>query len=325
MEQHISMARKVGLGKGLDSLIVPGLLKDDTKKEKNRAANKNIAAVPAGNEGTEFTVNISQVEPNKEQPRKMFDEEALEELAASIKEHGVIQPLLVVKKDKHYEIVAGERRWRAAKMAGLKKIPVVVKELSHREIMEISLIENIQREDLNPIEEAQAYQSLLKEFDLTQEEIAQRVGKSRTAITNTMRLLKLDEAVQEMLINRQLSSGHARALLGLESSDEQYDLATQIIENHLSVRETEERVRQLNEPAQEVPPKEPALNDAVEEQKRLIYEEYEEVLKKVMRTKVHIKNSRKKDKGKIEIEYYSLEELERLLDMFQKLPEDSIS
>lgn len=304
------MGRKGGLGKGLDILIPQGVLKEEAKIEKESSIT----------EKNDFMVKISMVEPNKDQPRKSFDEESLAELADSIKQHGIIQPLVVVKKDNHYEIVTGERRWRAAKLAGLKTIPVIVKDLSDKEITEISLIENIQREDLNPIEEAMAYQRLMKEFHMTQDEISKKVSKSRAAIANAVRLLKLDKDVQAMLIARQISSGHARALLSLENLDEQYDLATRIVEEQLSVRETEELVKLLNEsPAQ----KEEDIKEEVDEQTRIIYENYENLLKRLMGTKVSIKK-KKNDKGKIEIEYYSLEELERLLDLFQQIPADTI-
>ena len=304
------MARKGGLGKGLDILIPQGVLKEDTQKEKEQVK------VSPEKENGDFMVKISMVEPNKEQPRKSFDEAALNELAESIKQHGIIQPLVVVKKDKHYEIVTGERRWRAAQLAGLKTVPVVVKNLTEQEIMEISLIENIQREDLNPIEEAMAYQRLMQEFHMKQDEISQKVCKSRAAIANSIRLLKLDKDVQQMLIYRQITSGHARALLALENPDEQYDLATRIVEEGLSVRETEELVKLVNEPQEEK--NEEKKEEPVDEQTKLIYQNYENLLKQVMGTKVSIKN-KKNDKGKIEIEYYSLDELERLLDLFQQI------
>ncbi|MDO5409849.1 MAG: ParB/RepB/Spo0J family partition protein [Lachnospiraceae bacterium] len=307
------MARKGGLGKGLDILIPQGVLKEKEKSEAEKEKSTPEAA--------DVMVKISMVEPNREQPRKSFDEESLAELADSIKQHGIIQPLVVVKKENHYEIVTGERRWRAAKIAGLKTVPVVIKNLTEQEIMEISLIENIQREDLNPVEEALAYQRLMQEFHLTQDELSKKVSKSRTAIANTVRLLKLDEGVLEMLVERQITGGHAKALLGLESHDEQYDLATRIVEEKLSVRDTEELVRMMNEvpeKAEERPQKDP-----VDEQTRIIYTNYENMLKKLMGTKVSIKK-KKDDKGKIEIEYYSLDELERLLELFQQIPEDSL-
>lgn len=304
------MARRGGLGKGLDSLIPKSVLKEEPIKEKK----EKVAAA-------DLEVRISLIEPNKEQPRKNFDEKSLAELAESIKLHGIIQPLVVIKKEEHYEIVTGERRWRAAKLAGLKSVPVVVKNLTEQEITEISLIENIQREDLNPVEEAMAYQRLIKEFGLKQEEVAKRVSKSRTAVTNTIRLLKLDEAVLGMLAEGQISSGHARTLLGLERPDEQYDLALRIIEEGLSVRDTEELVRLINEPVENKQSTDDQPVEVIEEKIKLIYEDYENQLKKLMGTKVRIKN-KKNDKGKIEIEYYSMDELERLLDLFQKIPEE---
>lgn len=304
------MGRKGGLGKGLDILIPQGVLKEELKEEKQQQMH----------ETADFTVKISLVEPNKEQPRKTFDKDALAELAESIKQHGIIQPLVVVKKGEHYELVTGERRWRAAKIAGLKEVPVVVKNLTEQEIMEISLIENIQREDLNPVEEAMAYQRLMQEFHMTQDELSKKVSKSRTAIANIVRLLKLDKDVQAMLISRQITSGHARALLGLDNLDEQYDLATRIVDEGMSVRETEELVRLMNETPSE--PEKPK-KDELDEQSRVIYENYENLLKRIMGTKVSIKK-KKNDKGKIEIEYYSLEELERLLDLFQQISGDTI-
>ncbi|MDY2627296.1 MAG: ParB/RepB/Spo0J family partition protein [Lachnospiraceae bacterium] len=305
------MGRKGGLGKGLDILIPQGVLREEPKEEKEKT----------DQEKADLMVKISLVEPNKEQPRKTFDEAALTELADSIKQYGIIQPIVVVKKDDHYVIVTGERRWRAAKMAGLKTVPVVVKDLTEQQIMELSLIENIQREDLNPVEEALAYQRLMQEFHMTQDEIARRVSKSRTAITNTIRLLKLDKDVQEMLISHQITSGHARALLGLENLDEQYDLAMRIVEEELSVRDTEELVRLMNQMPEKTEEKKQV--NPVDDQTRVIYENYENLLKRLMGTKVSIKK-KKNDKGKIEIEYYSLDELERLLELFQKIPEDDM-
>ena len=226
-------ARKGGLGKGLDTLIPPK--KNETTKEVEKVEIKKI----------EEYVDINKVEPNKDQPRKSFNEDSLIELSESIKQHGIVQPLVVAKKDDYFEIIAGERRWRAAKKAGLKEVPVVVKDYSPQEIMEIALIENIQREDLNPVEEAMAYQRLIKEYDLKQDEVAERVSKSRTAITNSIRLLKLDERVQNMLIQESISSGHARALLAVKDGDEQYNLAMKIFDEKLSVRETEKLIKSL--------------------------------------------------------------------------------
>ena len=301
------MARKGGLGKGLDILIPQGVLKEDTQKEKEQVK------VSPEKENGDFMVKISMVEPNKEQPRKSFDEAALNELAESIKQHGIIQPLVVVKKDKHYEIVTGERRWRAAQLAGLKTVPVVVKNLTEQEIMEISLIENIQREDLNPIEEALAYKRLLTEFNLKQDEVAERVSKSRTAVTNAMRLLKLNEKVQQMVIDEMISTGHARALLGIEDQEKQYTIAQKIFDEKLNVRETEKLVKNLqNEKGEKTEKKtmDPALI--------AIYQDLEEQMKGILGTKVTI-NSKNEKQGKLEIEYYSQEELDRIIDLLRSI------
>ena len=285
--------RKGGLGKGLDSLIAD---KVGTSNEKTDAKN-------------EVMVNINKVEPNKEQPRKNFDEDALLELSESIKQFGVLQPLLVVDRKDYYEIIAGERRWRAAKMAGLKKVPVIIKDLTEQEIVEISLIENIQRENLNPIEEAIAYKRLLNEFNLKQDEVAERVSKSRTAVTNSMRLLKLCDKVQQMVIDDMISTGHARALLGITDEEKQYTLAQKIFDEKISVRDTEKLVKKMqkqkNSPAKEVNPEKKKL-DAV-------YQEAEEKMKTILGTKVII-NQKDSMKGKIEIEYYSPEELTRIYE-----------
>lgn len=258
------------------------------------------------------TLKLTDIEPNREQPRKEFNEDALQELADSIKIHGVIQPLLVQKKGEYYEIIAGERRWRAAKIAGLREVPVVVREYTPREVMEVSLIENIQREDLNAIEEAKAYQRLIQEFHLKQEEIAVKISKSRTAIANTMRLLKLDERVQTMLIEDEISSGHARALLPLEDGDLQYQAAQKIASESLSVRETEKLIKLLLMPPKEEPPKEEARDDS------FIYHALEEKMKTIMGTKVTI-HKKDNNKGRIEIEYYSPEELERITDLIETI------
>ena len=281
------MAKKNVLGKGLDSLIP-----ENIKVEKNESA------------GKEFLIRISDIEPNKEQPRKKFDEDALNELAESIKQYGIIQPIVVTKpKNGFYEIIAGERRWRAAKLAGLKEVPVIIKDYSDIEIVEIALIENIQRENLNPIEEAIAYKRLLTEFNLKQDEVAERVSKSRVAITNSMRLLNLDERVQEILINEMISMGHARALLGIEDGDEQYNLAMRVFDEKLSVRDIEKIVKAKNNKKKVEKPKE----------KEVLYQDLEEKLKSIFGTKVTINN--KGNKGKIEIEYYSKEDLERIYDL----------
>ena len=281
------MAKKNVLGKGLDSLIP-----ENIKVEKNEPA------------GKELLIRISDIEPNKEQPRKKFDEDALNELAESIKQYGIIQPIVVTKpKNGFYEIIAGERRWRAAKLAGLKEVPVRIKDYSDIEIVEIALIENIQRENLNPIEEAIAYKRLLTEFNLKQDEVAERVSKSRVAITNSMRLLNLDERVQEILINEMISMGHARALLGIEDGDEQYNLAMRVFDEKLSVRDIEKIVKAKNNKKKVEKPKE----------KEVLYQDLEEKLKSIFGTKVTINN--KGNKGKIEIEYYSKEDLERIYDL----------
>lgn len=293
--------KRGGLGKGLDSLIPepkkakPAVLKQ-TSQDKDKEETK----------GGEFIVSINKVEPNREQPRKAFEEDALYELSDSIKQFGVLQPLLVQKKKDYYEIIAGERRWRAAKMAGIKEIPVIVKEYTEQEVLEIALIENIQRENLNPIEEAMAFKQLLTVYNLKQDEVAERVSKSRTAVTNSMRLLKLSEKVQQMVIDDMISTGHARALLAIDNEEQQYALAIRIFDEKLSVREIEKIIKELKNPKKKV-------------EKRIIensfiYQDLEEKMKAVIGTKVSI-NQKAKGKGKIEIEYYSDEELERIYEM----------
>lgn len=260
----------------------------------------------------EQKIRLTLIEPNSAQPRKQFDEESLQELADSIKAYGVLQPLLVKEKDGHYEIIAGERRWRAAKLAGLTEVPVLIREYDKQKTMEVALIENIQRTDLNPIEEALAYQRLIQEFHLTQEEIAVRVSKNRATITNSMRLLKLDERVQQMLVDGKISSGHARALLALEDGEGQYQAAKKIVQENLSVRDVEKLVKMLNRPKKEKSEKEtgPDIN--------LIYRQLEDKLKTIMGTKVII-NRKDKNKGRIEIEYYSQDELERLIELMESM------
>ena len=261
-------------------------------------------------------VKLALIEPNHEQPRKDFNEEQLGELAESIKRYGILQPLLVQKKGSFYELIAGERRWRAAKIAGLKEVPVVLREYSRQETMEIALIENVQREDLNPIEEALAYQQLVKEFNLTQEEIAVRVAKNRATITNSMRLLKLDEQIQKMLIQNLITSGHARALLSLENKTLQLKAAKLILDGRLSVRETEKLVKRLvKEASSEKDEKKEKIRDEAME---IIYQNLEERMKSIMGTKVSIHN-KDKNKGRIEIEYYSKAELERLVEMIESI------
>ena len=290
--------KRGGLGKGLDSLI-PETIKT-TVPEKTKIVEK-IVEKPV-----EMKVKISKVGPNKEQPRKQFDEDALMELAESIKQFGIIQPLIVQEKNGFYEIIAGERRWRAAKLAGLKEVPVIVKDYSDLEVVEISLIENIQRENLNPIEEALAYKRLLTEFNLKQDEVAERVSKSRTAVTNSMRLLKLDERVQQMVIDDMLSTGHARALLGIEDPELQYSTAVKVFDEKLSVREVEKLVKKMQQGKTEKK-KEETVHD-------FIYTDLEEKMKAAVGTKVSI-HQNAKGKGKIEIEYYSREDLERIIDI----------
>lgn len=292
-----------GLGKGINNLI------PDDAGQKEKVVVKEVikeVKVPA-----DTKLKVSEIEPNREQPRKAFDEDALLELADSIKQYGVLQPLLVQKKDGYYEIIAGERRWRAAKLAGIKEVPVIIKDYSTQEVMEIALIENIQREDLNPIEEAKAYQRLIKEYRLKQDEVAEKVSKSRAAIANSMRLLKLDERVQQMVMENMISNGHARALLAVEDGDKQYMLAQKIFDEKLSVRETEKLMKTLDKPAKTDEPKKDTARE-------LIYRELEEKVKTALGTKVSIHN-RKDNKGKIEIEYYSQDELERIIEMLQSV------
>lgn len=291
--------RKNGLGKGLDSLIP-----EPVNKMEGRGVIKKTL------DQSEVMVKISKIEPNREQPRRNFDEDALLELADSIRQYGILQPLLVQDKKDYYEIIAGERRWRAAKLAGLKEVPVIIKKYSEQEIVEISLIENIQRENLNPIEEALAFKRLLNEFELKQDEVAERVSKSRTAVTNSMRLLKLDERVQQMIIDDMISTGHARALLALEDGNDQYNLAMRVFDEKLSVREIEKTVKNLRNP------KTKKETETVEND--FIYRDMEERMKTIFGTKVVI-HQKTNQKGKIEIEYFSGEDLERLLDMFMTI------
>ena len=300
--------KRNGLGKGLDSLIPnksEKTVKNTVKSDEN-APKKDEKEIKNG----EMMVKINQVEPNREQPRREFDEDSLMELADSIKQFGILQPLIVQKKKDYYEIIAGERRWRAAKIAGIKEVPVIVKEYTDQEIVEISLIENIQRENLNPIEEAMAYKRLLEEFDLKQDEVAERVSKSRTAVTNSMRLLKLSERVQQMIIDDMISTGHARALLAIDDEEQQYTLANKIFDEKLSVRETEKLVKALKNPKKEV--KKQKLEHT------FVYQNIEEQMKNIIGTKVSV-NAKANGKGKIEIEYYSEEELERIYDLIMTI------
>ena len=293
--------KRGGLGKGLDSLIPDKKVSKETTVEK-----KKEETVKSG----EQMLKLSMIEPNRDQPRRMFEEDSLLELADSIKQFGVLQPLLVQNKGDYYEIIAGERRWRAAKMAGLKEIPVIIKNLTNQEIVEISLIENIQRENLNPIEEAMAFKRLLEEFSLKQDEVAERVSKSRTAVTNSMRLLKLDERVQQMIIDDMISTGHARTLLAIEDKEQQYILANKIFDEKLSVRETEKLIKDLKKPKKE------KIKPVIEND--FIYRDSEEKLKSKMGTKVSV-NNKANGKGRIEIEYYSEKEFERISDQLMTI------
>ena len=329
--------KRSGLGKGLDSLIPAGNInknkqtstmdkhQDDNFKVVEKIIEKPVEKIVEKivekpvekivekiiEKPIELKVKIGEVEPNREQPRKNFDEDSLVELADSIKQFGILQPLLVQEKNGYYELIAGERRWRAAKLAGIKEVPVIVKTFNEQEVVEISLIENIQREDLNPIEEAQAYKRLMDEFYLKQDEIAERVSKSRTAVTNSMRLLKLDERVQQMVIDEMISTGHARTLLAIEDKEFQCTVAMRIFDEKLSVRETEKLVKTLQNPKIEKPVVKDTQLDA-------IYKELEERIKSIVGTKVEIQY-KGNNKGKIQIEYYSQAELERLIELFESM------
>ena len=292
-----------GLGKGLDSLI--------PMSGNTNSVSETKAEEKKDNKGSETIVKITQVEPNREQPRKNFDEDALQELADSIKQFGLLQPILVQDRKTHYEIIAGERRWRAAKLAGLKEVPVIIRDYSDQEIVEISLIENIQREDLNPIEEAQAYKRLLTEFNLKQDEVAERVSKSRTAVTNSMRLLKLCDEVQQMIIDDMLSTGHARALISIEDPEQQYTIAQKIFDEKLSVRDVEKLVKNLNKP--EKPKKENKEDKSLD----IIYQDIEEKLKQSLGTKVEI-SSKGNGSGKVEIEFYNHDDLDRIIELLSR-------
>ncbi len=300
--------KKRGLGQGIDSLI---------PNKVNANKETETVKVNAGSEKNEtdgIFVNINKVEPNREQPRKNFDEDSLVDLSESIKQVGVLQPLLVLDKKDYYEIIAGERRWRAAKLAGLKEVPVRIMNLTDQEVVEISLVENIQRENLNPIEEAIAYKRLLTEFHLKQDEVAERVSKSRTAVTNSMRLLKLDERVQQMVIDDMITTGHARALLGIEDVEKQFATAQKIFDENLSVRETEKLVKKIQN-NKDIPVEKKKVSDPAME---AIYHDLEEKMKSILGTKVAI-NKKDDQKGKIEIEYYSMDELDRIIDLIRTI------
>lgn len=306
--------KKGGLGKGIDALISPSVKKETGKEKIVEELEKIVEVEKVVEKPVEQLMRIDEIEPNQLQPRKNFDEDALQELSESIKQFGLIQPIIVKNKGKYYEIVAGERRWRAARIAGLKEVPVIIKEYSEKESMEIAIVENLQREDLNPIEEAQAYQKLIEEFGLKQDEAAQRVSKSRTAVTNALRLLKLDERVQQMVIDEMISGGHARSLLAIEDKEEQYLTAMLIFDNKMSVRETEKLVREhiKKEEEKRIEKKEDFS------QMETIYHQLEERMKSVIGSKVAI-HSRNYKKGKIEIEYYSNDELERIIDLIESV------
>ena len=295
------MAKSRGLGKGLDSLIPVGSAEGKTKI--------GINSTPVAEEKPDKMVKITMVEPNRDQPRHKFDEDALNELADSIKQYGIISPIIVQDRKDHYEIIAGERRWRAAKIAGLKEIPVIIKNFTEQEIVEISLIENIQRENLNPIEEALAYKRLLTEFNLKQEEVAERVSKSRTAVTNSMRLLKLADEVQQMIIDEKITTGHARALITIEDTEKQIEIAKKVVDEKLSVRDIEKLVKDLNKPKKEKKESKQLKND-------FIYQDIEEKLKQSLGTKVTV-SAKEDGSGKIEIDFYSSEELDRILDLLK--------
>ncbi len=292
---------KRGLGKGLDSIIPENKevkISSVTKQEEDTAE-----------EGKVVLIRLTKIERDKEQPRKNFTEDELNELADSIKKHGVFQPLLVQKKDDYYEIVTGERRWRAAKIAGLKEVPCIIRSFTEQEKAEIQLIENLQRQDLNPIEEAMAYRRLLTEFNLKQDELAERIGKNRTTITNTMRLLNLSEDVRNMIIDEKLTPGHARPLLAIEDSELQYQIAQQVFDEKLSVRETEKLVNSLVKPKKEKKPTPEAL--------QLIYRKLEDQIRDSIGAKVVI-NPKNEKRGKIEIEYFSQNELEEIVNKISK-------
>lgn len=312
-------SKRTGLGKGLGAFFGDEVTEESRSGVPESQGNPDAVdqkisdKAEAEEAGRELYIKLSLIEPNREQPRKDFNEEMLQELADSIKQYGVLQPLLVKKKGEYYEIIAGERRWRAAKLAGLKEVPVVVREYSKQESMEIALIENVQREDLNPIEEALAYQQLMNEFGLKQDEIAARVSKSRVTITNSMRLLKLDARVQEMLMKGELSNGHARAILAVEDHEEQFLIAQKVVKERLSVREIEKLVKLLGKE-----PKKKKEAEPEDKSLEVIFQDLENRMKSIMGTKVSI-NKKDKNKGRIEIEYYSAAELERIVDLIESI------
>ena len=317
------MAQKKGLGRGLNDLLGTSEASKSSRSRNNQQnssenTSKEVKTVTKEVvkqvvKEVEQKTKINLIEPNKSQPRKQFDEEALQELSDSIKKYGVLEPLIVTKKGDYYEIIAGERRWRAARMAGIKEVPVVIRDYTDKEIMEISLIENIQREDLNPIEEAEAYESLISEYNLKQEEVAERVSKSRSTITNSLRLLKLCEDVRQMVMYNMISTGHARALIPIEDPKLQYETAAIVYDQKLSVRETEAYVKAILE-------KKPEKEEKQKPQKDLsvFYSDIENKLKSILGAKIAIKASNN-DKGKIEINYYSQDELDRITEMLYSI------
>ena len=309
------MPTKKGLGRGLNQLIPTGdearTKSKSTPGETTKTITKEVVKEVV--KEVEQKVKITQIEPNKSQPRKQFDEDALQELADSIKQYGVLEPLIVTKKGKFYEIIAGERRWRAARLAGVKEVPVVIREYTDREIMEISLIENIQREDLNPIEEALAYESLINEYSLTQEEVAEKVSKNRSTIANSLRLLKLCDEVRQMIIEDKLTTGHARALIPIEDAELQTEAANFIFDNKLSVRDTEIYIKKLLSI-----PKESKENIVATNDLSIFYNDIESRLKDILGAKIAIK-SKNNEKGKIEINYYSQDELDRITEMLYSI------
>ncbi|ERK28664.1 ParB/RepB/Spo0J family partition protein [Clostridium intestinale] len=283
------MSKKFGLGKGLNALI-PNDYEEITEEKSSQTL-----------------ISLNDIKANREQPRKSFDNEKILELSQSIKNHGIIQPLILKKKDDFYVIIAGERRWRAAKLAGLKEVPAIIMDITDRELLELSLIENIQREDLNPIEEGKAFKKLLEDFNLTQESLSETLSKSRTSITNTMRLLNLDDRVQDYIIDGVISEGHGRTLLGIKEKDLQYELAQKVIDDKISVRELEKIVRNITDIKNEK-----KLEENIKDLS-IYYNDIREKLENYFGTKVNIE--KKKNKGKIEIEYYSEEDLQRILDI----------
>ena len=317
------MAVKRGLGRGLNDLL--SVSEDEAKQAKKdaKAVSKKAPApkekekpAPAPkkveDESSEVMVKVTDIEPNPNQPRTNFNEDALNELAESIKRIGVIEPIVVYKKERGYEIIAGERRWRAARLAGVKEVPVIIRKYTKQQRVEIALIENIQRENLNPIEEAIAYNRLIEEFHLKQDEVADRVSKSRTTITNSLRLLKLCDKVKEMVVEQMISAGHARALITIEDPDVQYETAMTIFDQGLSVRDTEQLVKDVNN-ILAIKPKD--KEDAPKEDNTAllaILSQMENNLKTILGTKVKIK-PRGKNKGRIEIEYFSSDDLERII------------